>query len=206
MIDHYTTHFPAHFLLGRPPPLDRGVHVHDMSYAHHVHRPRVPPTGASCMPPLSSLPRKLAVSFLHYDEIQLFDLETVLPDAEVEPALTLVPSGAGTGPVGRLNPGGVRRAFGTGGVAGGLGAMGMSGGGRGLGHSSFQFVARVSRPSQVACLVAGGRGGTFRAWRLGGSLPSGRVTPYIQVGGGCSRVTPVARAAHVSGPGGRGRG
>lgn len=50
-------------------------------------------------PPPPSIPRtcpiihQLAVSFLHYDEIRVFDLELILPNAEAVPVLTLVPDG-----------------------------------------------------------------------------------------------------------------
>ncbi|CAM9551634.1 unnamed protein product, partial [Sphacelaria rigidula] len=57
---------------------------------------------------------------------------------------------------------------------------------RGLGHTSFEFV-ELARQAQSGGskwrelrVVAGGRGGVFRVWRLGPST-AGALSPYLQV-------------------------
>lgn len=131
--------------------------------------------------------KQLAVSFLHYSEIQVFDLEDILPGADATPVLTLSPGGGTPGPgsrargngfVGMGRIGSLSRS----GSGGGVGTSRGSGGQRGLGQLSLEFVLRgATTGRRVSHLVAGGRGGMFRVWRLG-PTSTGHLTPYLQVG------------------------
>ena len=124
-----------------------------------------------------SLLLQLAVSFLHYDEIELFDFETILPNSDAKPLLTLTPGGRG-------GSGGFRA-----GQGGGMSAASRpSGRSRGLGHLSFEFVLKGSPGNIMTHVVAGGREGTFRVWRFG-PRSAGQLTPYLQV-----RVEPAVGA------------
>ena len=125
---------------------------------------------------------QLAVSFLHYDEIELFDFETILPNSDAAPLLTLTPAGRGGvgGGSGRSAGGFVGGGF-RGGQGGGVGAAHRSSGGsRGLGHLSFEFVLKGSPGNMMTHVVAGGRQGTFRVWRFG-PRSAGQLAPYLQV-------------------------
>lgn len=140
---------------------------------------------------------QLAVSFLHYDEIELFDFETILPNSDATPLLTLTPGGRGgvSGGSGRAAGGMGGSIFRGGQGGGGVGAASRSSGGsRGLGHLSFEFVLKGSPGNVMTHVVAGGREGTFRVWRFG-PRSAGQLAPYLQV-----RVNkPVVGASAVRG-------
>lgn len=51
----------------------------------------------------------------------------------------------------------------------------------GVGYDTMEFVMREGQGDQnrrVACLVAGGKGGVFQAWRLD---RAGEISSYVQV-------------------------
>lgn len=142
--------------------------------------------------------QQLAISFLNYDEIEVFDLEGVLPNREAIPVITLAP---GSGPIRRTGSSdwqpysrGFRSSRGH--VGSTVGVSGVNGGVRGLGHLAFEFVVRGTPQSRVIHVVAGGREGTFRAWRIGASS-MGKITPYLQVIGSLRSHTALPRADHV---------
>lgn len=142
--------------------------------------------------------QQLAISFLNYDEIEVFDLEGILPNREAIPVITLAP---GSGPIrrtGSIDRQPYSRGFRSnrGHVGSTVGVSGVNGGVRGLGHQAFEFVIRGTPQSRVIHVVAGGREGTFRAWKIGASS-TGKITPYLQVIGSLRSRTVLPRADRV---------
>lgn len=127
---------------------------------------------------------QLAVSFLHYDEIDVFDLRTVLPGMETIPVLSLVPgftgptaaSGGGSSVRGRS--GVLQRETSVGGMS--TTVSRSNGRNRGLGHLSLEFVSRRENGRDVTHLIAVGRGGAFRVWKFSPSTAK-LLAPYLQV-------------------------
>lgn len=97
--------------------------------------------------------QQLAVSYLHSDEVEVYDLTRVKQDGSVEPVKTLVPSSSS-----------------------------LNGNSGGRGHMCLEFVRRAgpSGSKLVTHLVAGGRDGVFRVWRLATERAS-KIAPYLQV-------------------------
>lgn len=97
--------------------------------------------------------QQLAVSYLHSDEVEVYDLTRVKQDGSVAPVKTLVPSSSS-----------------------------LNGNSGGRGHLCLEFVRRAgpSGSKLVTHLVAGGRDGVFRVWRLATERAS-KIAPYLQV-------------------------
>lgn len=134
---------------------------------------------------------QLAASFFHYDEIEIFDLKTITPNADAKPVLTLISGGVsaagggggGGGRVGAAAPGRLG-SFRSGSGGGGVSiARRASGGSGGLGHLSFEFVWKKTFGTAGLHVVAGGRGGAIRVWRLApcSARQAKQVAPYLQV-------------------------
>ena len=125
---------------------------------------------------------QLAVSFLHYDEIDVFDLRTVLPGKDAMPVLSLVPgstaptaaSGGGSSGRGRSGP------FRENSVGMSTATSRSTGRNRGLGHLSLEFVSRRENGRDVTHLIAVGRGGAFRVWKFA-PRTARLLAPYLQV-------------------------
>ncbi|CAM9945918.1 unnamed protein product, partial [Scytosiphon promiscuus] len=146
---------------------------------------------------------QLAVCYLNYDEVEVYDLRRIHPDRPATPVLTLLPSAASAAvaaahPPARSGGGGAGAsggAFGRGRAGAGNGAGGNSVGAgfappsssssssgkfRGLGHLTLEFVRRGPPGGKaVTHLVAGARGGVFRVWRFFPERAK-QLAPYLQ--------------------------
>eukprot|EP00752_Nemacystus_decipiens_P018376 g16485.t1 len=118
---------------------------------------------------------QLAVSYLHSDEVEVYDLIAERPGGTITPVQTLVPSSSS-----------------------------LNGNSGGRGHFSLEFVRRATlstgTPTMVTHLVAGGRDGVFRVWRLAvgrvtrGTAGATRVAPYLQ---GQLKMSPRTMLSHA---------